>query len=181
MIDLRKGLSRGRAVAAMAALSGIVFVAGNLPANAADPQNRIQLQVFQIKVVDAKGVQGQMPVGVYIDTPNRKATNDVCGIAPRLRDALNTHLRKQTYPLDAKGNLQNVGAMSTAARPVVEGAVDKDNVVGVEIKQGAPSVKASAASMFQKSGCIGVADAIDQPKGAPKSGGEHGGEPKAAH
>ncbi len=161
--------SGGRTAAAMAALAGLLFVSSQA-AEAADPQNRVQLQVFQVKVSDVKGVQGQMPVAVYIDVPNRKSSTDVCAVAPRLRDALNTYLRKETYKLDAQGNIIDMARMSQGARPVVEGAVKAENVSGVEIKQGAPQVKASAASMFQKSGCIGVADANEEPKGGAKKG-----------
>jgi hypothetical protein len=150
-------------------LAGLLFASPG-PAAAADPQNRVQLQVFQVKVVDPKGTQGQMPVVVYIDTPNRKSSTDVCGVAPRLRDALNTYLRKETYAVNAQGAIVDMARMSQGARPIVEGAVKAENVAGVEIKQGAPQVKASAATMFQKSGCIGVADANEEPKGGPKKG-----------
>jgi hypothetical protein len=174
------GFSKGRGASAMALLAGTIFVAGAFvpAAEAADPTNRIQLQVFQVKVVDTKGQQGQMPVGVYIDTPNRKASTDVCSLGPRLRDALNTYLRKETYQLDAKGNLQDTARMGQGARPIIENQVKAENVVGVEVKQGAPTVKASAAAMFQKSGCIGVADANEDSKakskgGEAKEGGGH--------
>ena len=164
-------LSRCRIFPASVAIAAVVAVAG--PSRAADvSQNRVQLQVFQVKVIEVQGRQGQMPVAVYIYVPNRKASKDVCAVAPRVRDALNTHLRKETYKLDAKGNLQDLPAMSAAARPVVENAAKKENVSGIEIKQGPPQVKSSAASMFQKSGCIGVADAVEEPKaakGAPKA------------
>jgi hypothetical protein len=164
--------------AAMGVGAGLLFVSAQFvsawPADAADPQNRVQLQVFQVKVVDPKGVRGQTPVSVYIDTPNRKSSTDVCAVAPRVRDALNTYLRKETYKVDARGNIADMARMSEGARPVVEGAVKAENVAGVEIKQGAPSVKASAASMFQKSGCIGVVDANEDPK-AKSKGGEKGG------
>lgn len=179
MIGATVRLSSARAAAAMAALAGLFFV--SLPfvsdhgAEAADPQNRVQLQVFQVKVVDLKGTQGQMPVAVYIDVPNRQASTDVCAMAPRLRDALNTYLRKETYKLDAQSNIVDIKRMSQDARPIVEGAVKASNVTGVEIKQGAPQVKASAASMFQKSGCIGVADASEEPKGAKKGEAKSGG------
>jgi hypothetical protein len=143
----------------------LTFVTASGAAQAAESQNRVQLQVFQVKVVDAQGKPGQMPVTVYIDTPNRQGSTDVCGVAPRLRDALNTYLRKETYRLDGQGNLSETAKMAVGARPVVEGAVKKENVSGVEIKQGAPSVKPSAASMFQKSGCIGVAEAVEDTKG----------------
>lgn len=175
--------SKGRVAAAITAFVGTLYITGPGmvgEALAADSQNRVQLQVFQVKVVDAKGTQGQMPVGVYIDTPNRKASTDVCGVAPRLRDALNTYLRKETYPLDAKGNLTDTARMALGARPIIENAVKAENVVGVEIKQGAPSVKASAASMFQKSGCIGVADANEDPKAKGK-GGEKGEAKSGGH
>jgi hypothetical protein len=166
--------SGGRAAAAMVALAGLLFVSNpfvlDQPAEAADPQNRVQLQVFQVKVVDPKGTLGQLPVTVYIDVPNRKSSTDVCAMAPRLRDALNTHLRKETYKLDERGNIIDVARMSQAARPIVEGAAKAENVAGVEIKQGAPQVKASAASMLQRSGCIGVADANEEPKGGAKKG-----------
>ncbi len=145
---------------------------------AADPQNRVQLQVFQVKVVDPKGTQGQTPVAVYIDVPNRQASTDVCAMAPRLRDALNTYLRKETYTVDAQGRITDIARMSGGARPVVDSTVKASNVTGVEIKQGAPQVKASAASMFQKSGCIGVADANEEAKGAPKKA-EGKGEAKS--
>jgi hypothetical protein len=156
----------------MAALSVLAVVASGAisEVQAADQQNRVQLQVFQVKVVDTKGVRGQMPVGVYIDTPSRKASVDVCGLGPRLRDALNTYLRKETYKLDQRGNLTDTARMAEGARPVVENAVKAENVAGVEIKQGAPSVKASAASMFQKSGCIGVAEANEDSKAKSKGG-----------
>jgi len=164
----------------MVALAGLFFVSSQA-AEAADPQNRVQLQVFQVKVVDPKGTQGQMPVAVYIDVPNRQASTDVCAVAPRLRDALNTYLRKENYKLDAQGNIIDIKRMSQDARPIVEGAVKASNVAGVEIKQGAPQVKASAASMFQKSGCIGVADANEEPKGGAKKGDAKGEAKSGGH
>jgi hypothetical protein len=162
----------------MAACASAIFVAAIVtpqPARAADPSNRVQLQVFQVKVVDVKGVQGQLPVTVYIDTRDRNASTDVCAVAPRIRDALNTYLRKETYKLNEKGNLADTARMSAGARPIVDSTAKAENIVNVDVKQGAPAVKASAAAMFQKSGCIGVADAQEQPKGAPKAegGGEH--------
>jgi hypothetical protein len=155
----------------MAALVGSLYITLGLVggASAADPQNRVQLQVFQLKVVDTKGTQGQIPIGVYIDTPNRRASTEVCAVAPRLRDALNTHLRKETHKLDAQGNLTDTARMAKEARPIIESAAKPENVAGVEIKQGAPQVKASAATMFQKSGCIGVTDAIDDAKAKGKT------------
>ena len=152
-----------------AAVSALAAGGGFAPAHGADPQNRVQLQVFQVKVVDTKGTQGQIPVTVYIDTPNRRGSSDVCSMAPRLRDALNTYLRRETYKLDPQGNLTDTARMAQGARPVIEGQVKAENVAGVEIKQGAPQVKASAATMFQKSGCIGVADAVDEAKGGKKA------------
>ena len=178
MIGATLRLSNAGSAAATLALAGLLFASPG-PAYAADPQNRVQLQVFQVKVVDPKGTQGQMPVAVYIDTPNRRSSTDVCAVAPRLRDALNTYLRKETYQLDAKGTITDMARMSQGAKPIVEGAVKAENVVAVEIKQGAPQVKASAATMFQKSGCIGVADANEDPKAKGK--GDAKGEAKGGH
>jgi hypothetical protein len=153
-------------------MAALTIVSAAAPSGAADLANRIQLQVFQVKVVNTKGQHGQMPVSVYIDTPNRKASSEVCGLAPRLRDALNTYLRKETYKLDPQGNLTETGRMAEGARPVVETAVKAENVTGVKIKQGVPSVKASAATMFQRSGCIGVVEANEDLKARGK-GGSH--------
>jgi len=175
MIGATIRLCSGRTAAATLALAGVMFVSPH-SARAAESQNRVQLQVFQVKVVDPKGTQGQMPVTVYIDVPNRQSSTDVCAVAPRLRDALNTYLRKETYKLDDRGNITDMARMSQGARPIVDGAAKAENVAGVEIKQGAPQVKASAASMLQRSGCIGVADATDAPKGAKKGEAKSGGK-----
>ena len=82
----------------------------------------------------------------------------MCQVGPRLRDALLTHLRKETYTLDQQGKIDTL-AIAENARPVIEGTVRKDNVVGVEVSMDPPKVKPAAAGMFARMGCIGVTDA----------------------
>lgn len=143
------------AIACFALLTG---AATGLPAAAAELQNRVQLQVFQVKVIDPAGKMGQIPITVYIDTPGSRNAQAVCQVGPRLRDALLTHLRKETYTLDQQGKIDTL-AIAENARPVIEGTVRKDNVVGVEVSMDPPKVKPAAAGMFARMGCIGVTDA----------------------
>ena len=148
-------MSSRMAIACFALLSG---AAAGVPAAAADLQNRVQLQVFQVKVVDPSGKVGQIPITFYIDTPGSRNAQAVCQVGPRLRDALLTHLRRETYSLDRQGKIDTL-TIAEGARPVIEGAVKKDNVVGVEVSMDPPKVKPAAAPMFARIGCIGVADA----------------------
>lgn len=136
-------------------------------ARAADLQNRVQLQVFQVKVVDPAGKQGQVPITVYIDTPSSRHAQSVCSVGPRVRDALITHLRKDVYPMDKTGKLDTV-KIATGARPVIEDAVKKENVVGVEVSMEPPKISAAGSAMFARLGCIGVAEESEKSKANKK-------------
>jgi len=78
-----------------------------------------------------------------------------------LRDALLTHLRKDTYKLDAQGKL-DTASIAEGARPVVEKAVNKDNVIGVAVSMDPPKINAASSAMFARLGCIGVVEDDDK-------------------
>jgi hypothetical protein len=151
----------------LACLSVFTAVVLGPAALAADPQNRVQLQVFQVKVVDPAGKQGQMPITVYIDTPGSRQAQAICSVGPRVRDALVTHLRKDIYVMDKAGKL-DTQAIAVGARPVIENAVKKENVVGVEVSMDPPKISAAGSGMFARMGCIGVAEETEKQKAKNK-------------
>ena len=151
--------------AAIAALAATAFAS---PGLAQVPQNRVQLQVFQVKVIDNTGKQGQVPITFYIDTPNSRSAQAICSVGPRVRDALTTHLRKETYPMDRQGQLDTAG-IAEKARPVIEEAVKKENVTGVVVSMDPPRVSAAGSGMFARMGCIGVAEESERSKAKAKN------------
>ena len=130
-------------------------------AEAADPSNRVQLQVFQVKVIDSTGKQGQIPITFYIDAPNSRSAQAICSVGPRVRDALITHLRKEIYPMDRQNQVDTVG-IAEKARPVIEEAVKKENVTHVIVSMDPPKISAASSGMFARMGCIGVAEETDK-------------------
>jgi len=147
--------------AAVAGFAVLALLAAAGPAQAQSPQNRVQLQVFQVKVIDTTGKVGQIPITVFIDTPGSRSSTAVCSVGPRLRDALLTHLRKDTYKLDAQGKL-DTASIAEGARPVVEKAVNKENVIGVAVSMDPPKINAASSAMFARLGCIGVVEDDDK-------------------
>jgi hypothetical protein len=152
-----------RAAALMAALFASVLPSG---AQGADAQNRVQLQVFQVKVTDSTGKPGQVPITFYIDSSSSRGAQSICSVGPRVRDALITHLRKETYPMNQQNQVDTVG-IAEKARPVIEDVVKKENVTNVVVSMDPPKISAAGSGMFARMGCIGVAEESEK-KGAKK-------------
>jgi hypothetical protein len=147
--------------AAVAGFAMLALSAAAGPAQAQSQQNRVQLQVFQVKVVDTTGKMGQIPITVFVDTPGSRNATAVCSVGPRLRDALLTHLRKDIYKLDAQGKI-DTASIAEGARPIVENAVKKENVIGVAVSMDPPKINAASSAMFARLGCIGVVEDGDR-------------------
>jgi hypothetical protein len=146
----------------MAAAFAILAV----PAFAADSQPRVQLQVVQVKAVNPAGVISEQPVTVLINTSSSQASEKVCAVAPRVRDAVNQRVTKESYKLDKDGKL-DLAKIATDLTPGVKSAGGAENVVSVNVQMGGPHVKGAAATMFARTGCIGasqIGDDEDKPK-----------------
>jgi hypothetical protein len=154
----------------------LAFVLLATPALAADSKSRVQLQVVQVKSVSPSGSISEQPITVLINTTNSQGSEKVCSLAPRVRDAVNQRITKQTYKLDRDGKLDTAKIASDLTQPV-KNAGGAENVVSVEVQMGGPHVKGAAATAFARTGCIGAAQIGDDApkKEAPKR------EPKAAH
>jgi hypothetical protein len=68
-----------------------------------------------------------------------------------------SRLRKMKLRLDKDG-LLDMGRITETLRPVVERAVKRDIVRGVEARQQTPKVSAAGARLFTRTGCIGVGE-----------------------
>jgi len=83
-------------------------------------QDRVQLQVFMLKLPTGRGKQTKhTPITVYIDTDNPKASRYVSAIAPRIINSVFSRLRKMKLRLDKDG-LLDMGRITETLRPVVE-------------------------------------------------------------
>ena len=121
-------------------------------------QDRVQLQVFMLKLPTGRGKQTKhTPITVCIDTDDPKDSRYVCAIAPRIINSVFSRLRKMKLRLDKNGSLDMVRITDTL-RPVVKRAVKRDIVRGVEAQQRTPKVSAAGARLFTRTGCIGVGD-----------------------
>jgi hypothetical protein len=133
-----------------------VFV--GLASHPASAASRVQFQAFYVSFVDSAGKQGQVPIALAIDVPSAQSGSAICSVGPRIRDTLLGALRKEVYRLDRQGKL-DTAAIAQKIRPVVEGAVGQENVVGVDVSMDLPKVSAAAASgAFARLGCIGAHD-----------------------
>ena len=114
---------------------------------------RVQLSVFLVKVVEGREKRsGQLPVTIYLDLKDREEAAYVCGIAPRVRDALLQHLNKETFYLNNKEKL-NINKLRLDLWPIAYKAIPNvklQNMLGV---QGEGKVGSSEARMFARKGC----------------------------
>ncbi|MBT4720026.1 MAG: hypothetical protein HN632_01855 [Rhodospirillaceae bacterium] len=137
-----------------------VYSAGALVAtpSPAAAQDRVQLQVFMMKLPTGRGKQTKhTPITVYIDTDHPKDSRYVCAIAPRIINSVFSRLRRMKLRLDKDG-LLDMGRITETLRPVVKRAVKRDIVRGVEARQRTPKVSAAGARLFTRTGCIGVGE-----------------------
>jgi len=153
---------------AAAPASALILLA--MPAFAADaPQPRVQLQIVQVKAVNPTGAISEQPITVMINTTSSQASEKVCSVAPRVRDAVNQRITKESYQLDKDGKL-DIAKIASDLTPGVKAAGGPENVVSVSVQMGGPHVKGAGATAFARTGCVSAAQiGDDEPKKeAPK-------------
>jgi hypothetical protein len=151
-----------RQIGTLAAAAAILAA----PALAADTQPRVQLQVVQVKATNPAGTISEQPVTVLINTSSSQASEKVCSVAARVRDAVNQRVTKETYKLDKDGKL-DTAKIAADLTPGVKAAGGPENVVSVNVQMGGPHIKGAAATAFARTGCIGasqIGDDEDKPK-----------------
>lgn len=142
----------------------VLCIALGFAAAPASAASRVQFQVFYVPFVDTLGRHGQVPLSVALEVPTQQSASAICSVGPRVRDTLLTSLRKQTYRLDRDGRI-DTGAIEERIRPVIEGAVGKDNVLDVDVSMDPPKVSAAAASgAFARLGCMSSSDQANAEK-----------------
>lgn len=149
---------------ALGSMFGLALLAA--PAVAADTQPRVQLQVVQVKAVNPAGTISEQPITVLINTTSSQASEKVCSVAPRVRDAVNQRITKESYKLDKDGKL-DTAKIAADLTPGVKTAGGAENVVSVNVQMGGPHIKGAAATAFARTGCIGasqIGDDEEKPK-----------------
>ncbi|NQV55831.1 MAG: hypothetical protein HQ503_08235 [Rhodospirillales bacterium] len=135
----------------------LAAAAGGVP-TPVQAQERVQLQVFMVKViVPRKKKAQQLPITVYIDALDSEASRYICAINPRIRAAILQRLRNQKFPMDRKGKI-NIKPIAQEILPIIRKSIGRDIVLDVEVKQGAPKVGSGGAHLFARTGCISVVD-----------------------
>jgi hypothetical protein len=100
-----------------------------------------------------------LPVTVFLQPVKRKrASDNVCRLSPRVRDGILGYFNGKSFTMIARGKL-DVQDMAKKLKPVVSKSFGKYEgcVTNVSVQQSLPYVSGSAATMFNKQGCMTAA------------------------
>ncbi len=140
-----------------ALLGAVILISAATPAKA---NHQVQLQVFMIEAKESgKSRKFNLPVTVFLQPVKRKRESDnVCRLSPRVRDGILGYFNGKSFTLVSKGKL-DVEDIAKKLKPVVTKSLGKYKgfVTDVSVQQGLPYVSGSAATMFNKQGCMTAA------------------------
>jgi hypothetical protein len=139
----------------LGALLGAVILVGGV--TAAKANHQVQLQVFMIQAKEkGKSRTYNLPVTVLLQPVKRKrASDNVCRLSPRVRDGILGYFNGKSFTMIGRGKL-DVADIAKKLKPVFSKSLGKYKgfVTDVSVQQGLPYVSGSAATMFNKQGCM---------------------------
>lgn len=158
-----------KAVFTLLGMLGGIFIAGGAMPTPAQASHTVQLQVVLVNVhLKGRKRMSQLPVTIYLQPAKvKRGSETVCRLSPRIRDALLGFFTKHKYVMTNRSKI-DVKRIQKEVTPVVMKSLGRYQrlVKGVVLQQGTPSVSGSAASMFNRQGCMTAPhqDEIDRKK-----------------